>query len=327
VSRGKWDVLLAGSEASLLSISASRAALEPHVRLGLPPRAAVLGSLDKVLLQREAVAAGLAPPASIVCRSRAEAVEAAAALGYPLILKPTRSFREEQGALKQRVAQVVSNADGLDASLSLLGMPLTLQRFVRDARVVSCAAVRTSDGLAGFTLARYTRTWPPLAGSASLAKTIAPPDGLRELVNDLVDRIGWTGIFELELLELGDGAFGAIDLNPRVFGWLALALAAGANLPAIWCDHVLGRRSVAARSGRPGHRYRWEEGELKYVVWHVRRGKLRGLSPLRPYRRVVHAYFQLRDPAPLVAQALLLTMKGMRKPKKAPLLSEATRFR
>jgi len=241
VSRGEWDVLLAGSEPSLLSISASRHRLEPHVRLGLPPHAAVLGSLDKGLLQREAVASGLASPESVVCKSRAEAVKAAAALGYPLIVKPTRSFREERGILQQRVAQVVSDTDGLEALLSRLGPPLTLQQFVQGARIVSCAAVRTDEGLAAFTVARYARTWPPQTGSASLARTVAPPDGLPERVNDLLARIGWTGIFELELIDLGDGAFGAIDLNPRVFGWLALAVAAGANLPAIWCDHLLGR--------------------------------------------------------------------------------------
>jgi len=109
----------------------------------------------------------------------------------------------------------------------------------------------------------------------------------------------------LELLNQGEGRFGAIDLNPRLFGWLSLAIGAGANLPAIWCDHVLGR-PAAATDAAPGYRYRWEEGELKYFVRQVRRFDRRALAPLRPRRNVIHACFELRDPAPFLAQWLVV---------------------
>jgi hypothetical protein len=75
-----------------------------------------------------------------------------------------------------------------------------------------------------------------------LAVTIAPPQPLLQQVEELLELIGWCGIFELELLELGENRFGAIDFNPRPFGWMALSIAAGANLPALWCDYVLQRR-------------------------------------------------------------------------------------
>jgi predicted ATP-grasp superfamily ATP-dependent carboligase len=308
VASRAWDVLVPGSEASLLPISAARDDLEPHVALGLPPHPVVLGSLDKLLLQRTAAGVGLAPPASIACEDRSEAEAAAAELGFPVIVKPARSFRTASNApdasLEQRSAVIVREQGGLDAAVRLAGEPLTVQRFVPDARIVSCAGVRLPNGLAGFTVARYARTWPPAAGSAAFARTVEPPDGLRARIADLLAQIGWEGIFELELLDQGDGRFGAIDLNPRVFGWLALAVGAGANLPAIWCDHVLRRSNTAAADATPGYCYRWEEGEVKYVVRQVRRLDRRALAPLRPRQNVIHACFELRDPAPLLAQSL-----------------------
>ena len=308
IKRHEWDVLLPGSEASLLPISTYRDELEPHVTIGLPPHPLVVDSLDKVLLQERAAEVGLAPPPSMVCESPQAAEEAAARFGFPVVLKPTRSYHETRGALRQRLSEIVSDPRALETSLRRLGFPLLVQQFAREPRLVSCAGVLTDAGLAGFTVTRYQRTWPPSGGNASFATTVAPPGGLRELVGRLVASFGWRGIFELELLQLGE-RFGALDLNPRVFGWLSLAIWAGANLPAIWCDHVLGRLTRSADAA-PGRRYRWEEGEVKYVLRNLRRGDIRALSPIRPHRRVVHACFQLRDPAPLVAQALLAAQRA-----------------
>jgi predicted ATP-grasp superfamily ATP-dependent carboligase len=308
VASRSWDVLVPGTEASLLPISAARDQLEPHVAIGLPPHTVVLRSLDKHVLQEASAEVGLAPPTSLACNDRSEAVAAAAEVGFPLIVKPARSFQavsDAPDASLEQIGPVFVHEEGeLDAALSLVGQPMTVQRFVQDARIVSCAGVRLPDRLAGFTVARYVRTWRPGVGSAAFARTSEPPEGLRSRIEDLLGRIGWEGIFELELFDEGDGRLEAIDLNPRPFGWLSLAIGAGANLPAIWCDHVLGRSTAGEADAAPGYSYRWEEGELKYVVRHARQLNRRAFAPLRPHRKVVHASFELRDPAPFVAQSL-----------------------
>jgi predicted ATP-grasp superfamily ATP-dependent carboligase len=131
-------------------------------------------------------------------------------------------------------------------------------------------------------------------------------------VDALVRRLGWCGIFELELLELRSGGFVPIDFNPRPFGWMTLAVRAGANLPAIWLECLCGaepKRSIASA----GFRYRWEEGDLRHLLWQLRRGRLRAAVVLAPRRRVVHAHFELRDPAPLAAEALDVARRGLRR--------------
>lgn len=320
VRRGEWDVIVPGSEASLLPISAGRDELEPHVALGLPPHAGVLRALDKVFLRQTAVAAKLPPPPSLDCETSSAASAAAAEIGYPLIVKPLRSFRQGDDDLVQKSAQVVLEPQELDDAVARVGTPATVQRYVSNPRIVSCAGVRTGTGLVGFTVTRYMRTWPPSAGSAAFAATVAPPPGLRDRVEKLVEALGWSGIFELEFLELEDGSLGAIDFNPRVFGWLSLAIGAGANLPAIWCDHMLGRAEAGPADAEPGRRYRWEEGEIKYVVRNLRHLDRSALSPLRPARHVVHACFELRDPVPFFVQAAALARQAVagRTPGLAP---------
>ena len=191
-----------------------------------------------------------------------------------------------------------------------LGVPLTLQEYVSEAHIVSYAAVRADHRLLGLTVARYERTYPPQIGSAALAMTITPPPLLTQQVEKLLRLIDWCGIFELELLELGENRWGAIDFNPRPFGWMALAIGAGANLPALWCDHALGRRSVSPSEARADVHYRWEDGDIRYALMRLRHGHSRSAAAvLRPYRRVVHAHFQLKDPGPLAARMLTLVWK------------------
>ena len=113
----------------------------------------------------------------------------------------------------------------------------------------------------------------------------------------------WEGIFELEFLG-DDQPARTIDFNPRPYGSMALAVSAGANLPALWCDWLLGRNPAPARA-QAGFRYRWEEAELRFFVSRLVRGNPRAAAAVFVVRaRTTHALFQLSDPLPAVAEAL-----------------------
>jgi len=302
LSEGGYDVVLPGTDPSLITISEGRKQIEPHARLGLPSHETVLESLDKQMFQRRAERAGLAPPRSIDCSSWPQMQAAAREIGFPLVAKPAASWVWTDSRLRERGPRVVEDAASLEAAAT--GWPLTVQQYLPDAKIVSCAGVHADGKLLGFTVVRYERAFPPPSAKAALAVTIAPPPMLRERVEALLAEIGWAGIFELELLELEAG-LGAIDFNPRPFGWMALSIAAGANLPAIWCDHVLGRSGVSTGDARVGRYFRREDAELRSAAAHLRDGRLRDAAAvLRPHRRVAHAYFRLDDPGPMVGRLL-----------------------
>jgi predicted ATP-grasp superfamily ATP-dependent carboligase len=264
-------------------------------------------SLDKRVLLDEARRVGLDPPPSLVCTDRRSATEAARKLGFPVVLKPVRTVLSGTNGLRQQSVVPAGDENALAEALpSFDGHPLLLQRFLPKTGRFSAAGVMTGSGLLAIAVARFNRTWPPRAGAVAFGETVDPPPGLTPRIEQLLERIGWSGIFELEYLEQPDGRAAAIDLNPRLFGWLTLAVTAGANLPAIWCDRLLGNVSATA-TAHAGVRYRWEEAEVAHFVWQLQHGKLRAAASVaRPHRRVVHAHFRLRDPVPLVAQTLHL---------------------
>jgi predicted ATP-grasp superfamily ATP-dependent carboligase len=299
-AEGEHAVLIPSVDAALLAVSEHREAFAPHVRVGLPPHDIVLRNLDKLALFDAAERVGLPPPAGETCKDVDQAAAVARRYGYPVILKPVRSLARGEG--RTITSAFAADEDELRRLAPEHRAPFTVQRREPGA-VVSCGGVVANGALLGLCVSRYERTWPRTAGSASSSTTIEPPHGLPHRIEQLLGEIGWQGIFELELIETADGRLAAIDFNPRPYGSLTLATAAGANLPAIWCDWLLDRPPVPARC-RAGLRYRWEEAELLNLAWAIRNRRLAAAAAVLRPRRSVFAFFRLADPGPVVARSL-----------------------
>jgi hypothetical protein len=291
------DVVLPASDLAVLQLS--------HVGglRGVPSAAVADRVLDKRSLADPPPP--LAAAESVVCTSRAEIEAAARRLGFPVLLKPATSIVRTAQGLERIAGAVVGDAAALECRAALAALPALVQRFERGG-VVSYGGVRTSAGVVGLVASRWSRRWPPPDGAVTFCETVEPDEHVAEAIDELLRSLGYEGIFELELLETAPNRLVPVDLNPRPFGWMALALAAGVNLPAMWCDSVRGLRVRPSR-GRAGVRYRWEDGDLRHLFWQLRRGRLTAAAAVTvPRRRVTHAYFGLRDPAPAAAALLQL---------------------
>lgn len=305
VAETPHDVLLPGNEAALLAVSSRRAALEGRVDIGLPPHDVVMAATDKVALDEASKEAGLGVPDTAICETREDGLEVARRLGLPLILKPRRTVFEADGAFQHRGGRFVGSEEELEEALPGFGRPYLLQPVVQGT-VLSAAGVLDEDGFRSFSMARYLRTWPPEAGNAAFAETIPVEPDLRDRIRALLETLHWRGIFELELLHTDAGEDVAIDLNPRLYGSLALANRAGAPHAAVFVDQLLGR-SGPPLTARPGVLYRWEDSELRHALLAARHGDWRRAAAIvRPHRDVAHAHLQLADPAPMLARAVRL---------------------
>jgi predicted ATP-grasp superfamily ATP-dependent carboligase len=291
------DAVLPASDAALLAVSRLRERLPTSLVQWLPSHATVVRALEKAALLEHAARAGFDVLETEECTDAARARAAAAALGFPVVVKPTMSI---VGA-RREAARVACGDAELDDAIERLGTPVLVQRFYARTRVLSLGGVAWNGRLVAVAGSLWSRRWPPVDGAASFAQTVVPPSHLVERTEALVRAFDWQGIFELELLEVGPESFAPVDFNPRPFGWMALALRADANLPGVWADCVQGFDSQAVVA-RAGVRYRWEDGDLKHLAWQLRRGHARAAAAvLVPHRQVAHAYFEVRDPRPLGA--------------------------
>jgi predicted ATP-grasp superfamily ATP-dependent carboligase len=329
VKAGEYDLLIPGTDVSLLAISQSRERLEPYVKLGLPPHELVKRSLSKVALVDRAAKVGIPAPDTLICSQPEAALDAARRLGYPVMLKSGQAVFDRDGRLSRRGSALVHDQASLAQLLTEYGRPWLIQRVV-PGTLLSFAGVIAEERLLSCAVSRYRRTWPSEAGSVAFSETIATPSGLDDKVTALVNAMGWQGIFELELLEVRDAPPATLDLNPRVYGSLALAERAGASLPVIWCEW-LGGHEVVASAARPGYRYRWDDAEIRRLAFLIKRRRiLSAFDVLGSGRRTVWAYMSASDPLPFMARGMAFVRHRRSAPKRGtrsrpPLASPAPR--
>jgi hypothetical protein len=207
--------------------------------------------------------------------------------------------------MKQRQSFIAHDEEALRGAVPGFGLPCLLQRFERGG-LVSIAGVAAGERLLSIAFSRYIRTWPPDAGPVSFSRTDTPPSDLVQGVSTLMRSLGWQGIFELELIESDEGGFAAIDFNPRLYGSVALAVRAGAPIPAVWCDWLL-EGEAAECAARAGVYYRWEEAETRNMLQRLRAGRLgEALSVIRPRRPLARAYLRWSDPGPALGMLVRL---------------------
>jgi predicted ATP-grasp superfamily ATP-dependent carboligase len=227
----------------------------------LPWDPASLGPLRvKGDLPRLAAAHGLAASETLFEGTAKELSRAD--VGVPAIVKPAGPV----GA--QRTATAVGSRKEMEALAERLppGAPLIVQERV-DGKLLSLALVLDRDGRV---VARFQeeveRTWPREAGSFAATVSVAPDEDLEDRVRSLLVGAGYWGLAQIDLVRR-DGARVLLDVNPRFYACMPLALACGVNLPAAWHAVVCGERPPETAPYPAGRRYRWLEGDV-YAARH-----------------------------------------------------------
>ena len=140
--------------------------------------------------------------------------------------------------------------------------------------------------------------------------TIPVTEPIAAAAAKLLSSLGWFGLAELQFIVAADGVPRLIDCNGRFYGSLSLAIAAGANLPAVWAALATGHQASRVRA-RPGVRYQWLEADLRRTL------NARGAPRVRDVAGTVaagvrsrHSLWDLRDPAPAAARIRRIVARG-----------------
>jgi predicted ATP-grasp superfamily ATP-dependent carboligase len=184
------------------------------------------------------------------------------------------------------------------AEIRAVGGDPQVQAF-HEGPLVAYAAVAGPDGrVVADAMQAASRIWPPHAGASCRARTVPVDEEVAARAARLFGALGWTGLAELQFVVPPDGVPRLIDLNGRFYGSLALAVAAGANLPATWAALATGR-AVAPSRARAGVRYQWLDGDLRRARRERSAPDL--LTTLGAGFGAVHSIFSASDPAPALA--------------------------
>ena len=278
-------VVYPGQERTIDALLA-REPLPDGVRLPYAGREGLAAVRDKARLAELAAAAGLGTPGTVATASAAELRRAT--IRFPAVIKPVNPG----GPLA--TAKPVESPDDVAAVLEGLpdDEPLLVQERVSGPLVAVALVVDREGRVAARFQQVAERTWPADAGVSALAISVAPDEDLVVRAAGVLAAAGYTGLAQLQFVD-GPAGPALIDVNPRFYGSLPLALACGANLPAAWHAVVTGEHVPVPGDYRVGVTYRWLEGDL-LAAFYGHRGRLAD----RPPRPRVGAVWSAADPVP-----------------------------
>ena len=274
-TRMRADLLLPVTEVSLGSIYAF--GIADRWPVACPERAAYEAVVDKHAFLERAVRLGLQVPRTRLYEESADLSTLPDPFQYPVVVKARRSRFLREGRWVSGDVRVLRAAEDLERARTLPGFAggVLLQEFIPgngEATFLLSAAGRPLVRFAH----RRIREKPPSGGVSVLSEAIAPDPDLLAGSERLLADLAWTGVAMVEFRRTPEGRAFLMEMNPRLWGSLQLAVDAGVDFPSLLVALARGARIQPAEA-RLGTRTRWLLGDLDHLLICLRRPEMRRL--------------------------------------------------
>ena len=299
VARHHVDLLIPVTDEIILPLAVVRDRLPDYCRVAMAEGAALEAVVDKLVTVDLARSLDVPVPDTVAVQTGDEAVAAAGELGWPLVVKPRRSYDWRPGhpPIRRSVSYARDESELRRAVEASASVGALLQKFhLGTGRAVSFLA---HDGvpLAAFQHLRL-REVPPSGGASALRVSEAVDRELYDAAARMLAALRWTGLAMVEF-KSGDTGSVLMEINGRVWGALPLAVASGMDFPARLAElHMSGppAGSPAVDLGyRVGVRSRDLELEQAWIV-DVLRGRPPIVGTMPPRRAAFGVALRMLSP-------------------------------
>lgn len=227
---------------------------------------------DKAATAALARRAGVRAPRTSEARSLAEAEAAVTELGGRAVLK-ARSSAGGRGIYFVEDGEDVRAA--WQRALPEWGGFLVQERIPLGRKFDVCLLFDRAGDLVASFVQEELRWFPLEHGASTLQESVVRPD-LVDLALRLLAPIGWRGPVEVEFMLDANDEPVLMEINPRFWASLALAVKCGVDFPGLTAALAMGRDVRGPTSYPAGIRCRWLlPGDILHAL--ARRG--RGISP------------------------------------------------
>lgn len=287
------------TERSVVPLTRHRSGLDDG-RLALAPSDALEQVLDKSKTVALAASLGLLVPRShhLATADALEAFAAAPAWGYPMVVKPMRSFGHDgKDRVQLAVSYAFNPAQLRQQVLEALryGEVILQEYFVGQGVGVELIADR---GTVRYAFQHRRLHEVPLTGGGSslrISENVAPV--LRDASAKLVQALGWHGVAMVEFKYQPDtGDYRLMEINGRFWGSLPLAVAAGANFPVMLHELLTRGRVGDWPAARPGVLCRQLARDLDWLEHVLRRNAPPELVTLPTKAQILRDWAQIFSP-------------------------------
>lgn len=239
-----YDLVIPVTERTLVPLSAQRHRLG-NTRFAMADADSLNRVLDKAETFKLAESLGVSVPHSIYLSHASQLEEFGAELAYPVVVKPSRSVSAAAGkaGYSKRNVSYASSASALhnQCQQSLRHSPVILQSYFQG--VGAGIELIAKDGQILYSFQHIRLHEVPLTGGGSSFRVSAAIEPvLLGASEKLIRALRWTGVAMVEFKwDPKSGRYCLMEINGRLWGSLPLAVAAGADFPAMLAElHITG---------------------------------------------------------------------------------------
>jgi len=309
IHRNRW-VIFPNSDETVYVLSKYKNILEEFYRIPTPGWEVIQNVYIKKNTYQLAEKIGIPIPTTYYPDSLQKLVELS--LNYPVVIKPSirdnfyskvriKAFRvnnkEELVKTYEYVCSIIEPSEVLVQEF-IPGSPNHLYSF--------CPFFKDGEVLTSI-MARRARQHPMDFGHASTFAELVDIPKIQKIAENFLGSINYYGFAEVEFMQdLQDGNYKLIEVNPRVWGWHTIAIAAGVDLPYLLYQDMIGEE-IDVRL--PIDHLKWVRliTDVPTVLSEIIRGRLRIRDYLESMKgKKEFAVFALNDPLPFIAEVALI---------------------
>jgi predicted ATP-grasp superfamily ATP-dependent carboligase/ribosomal protein S18 acetylase RimI-like enzyme len=178
-----------------------------------------------------------------------------------------------------------------------------IQEFLPGEAAGVCVLYDHGQCVASFA-ERYLRCKEPGKFGTSTLRETFDDDQLISRSISIMDKLKWHGIAHLDFVADRNGEFKLIEINPRLWGALALAMFSGIDFPYLWYLTAIDQHKPdLLKLQNRKIKCRWVVGDCLAFAGLIKRARfLEALRLIIPEKKCYHDDFIVRDPLPLLLE-------------------------
>lgn len=255
--------LLPITEATTYVLLQYRSEIPEHVVLPFPDTDAVEQLANKNELFKMAAESAIPIPKTVFCQNSKEGLDALGEIDlFPIVLKPFKSKILEQDHILSTQVIVANSSEEARAALNChdyFNFPFTIQSFIKGSGQGVFALFNHGESVCYFAHRRL-REKPPGGGVSVLCESAPVDERLKSSAETLLRKAKWHGVAMVEFRVSADGTGYLMEVNPRFWGSLQLAIDSGIDFP-YWLYLASTGRPVP-KAVQEHRRVRWLLGDL-----------------------------------------------------------------
>lgn len=283
--REGYQLIVPTSDDSLLGVAELAQDHDVRRRAVMPSDAALHAAMDKQATWELARLAGIDVPANVLHEA---GQTPAAAASLPTVLKPQSTMnRTASGDRKLFVEMARTEKERTHRLARMLRLSNVQEQEYVAGTGIGVECLYANGSLAWAFVHERIHEHPLTGGGSTYRQSLALDERITGPAIALLDRLKWHGVAMVEFKRTLDGRLVLMEINPRLWGSLALAIDCGVDFP-VGLLALADRRSLPPQPAyRVGYRTRHLEADIAWMKANLRADHNDALLLTRPVGRSI----------------------------------------